>query len=72
MTIGDEVETFLKTVAAERILEVENWSLFQDRSAITVTFCTNEGKAVAVFNRKGLKNFIESLQVSYEGLDTIP
>lgn len=68
MTIGDEVEVFLKTVVADRVFSVESWTMVQDGNATTVTFFTPEGKAVAVFNEAGLKNFIENLQVCHEDL----
>lgn len=69
MSIGDEVEVFLKTVVADRLFLVESWTMVQDGDKTTVTFFTPEGKAVAVFNKSGLKNFISNLQVCYDGLD---
>jgi hypothetical protein len=67
MTIGDEVEQFLATVVSERVFSVENWEIIQDGDVTMVTFCTAEGKASAVFNSKGLKDFIVKLQDCYKG-----
>lgn len=69
MPIGDEVEVYLKTVIADRLFSVGSWTMIQEGNAVTVTFFTPEGKAVAVFNKAGLKNFLDHLHLCHEGLD---
>ncbi len=67
MTLADETESWLKARTNETILPVEDVAVeSMDCGEHTiVTFFTEAGSAVAVFNRSGIWDLIRKLEDEY-------
>lgn len=65
MSIADDMSRWLKAQTSDVIMPVEDVKVDGCGDLTEVTFFTESGQAVAVFNREGVRDLLDKLQMQY-------